>query len=74
MCGIFGIAIGENLKLSPKELMQIVNSIFKWSESRGKEASGLAVRFKESIYVFKEPITSSKLVKTSKYKDLLIKP
>ncbi|MGD0451275.1 MAG: hypothetical protein ABSA79_09520 [Candidatus Bathyarchaeia archaeon] len=50
--------------------MQIVNSIFKLSESRGKEASGLAVRFKDSIYVFKEPITSSKLVKTSKYKEL----
>ena len=73
MCGIFGIAIGENLKLTPKELMQIVNSIFKLSESRGKEASGLAVRFQDSIYVFKEPITSSKLVKTSKYKELFNK-
>ena len=70
MCGIFGIAIGENLKLTPKELMQIVNSIFKLSESRGKEASGLAVRFQNSIYVFKEPITSSKLVKTRQYKEL----
>jgi asparagine synthetase B (glutamine-hydrolysing) len=70
LCGIFGILIGENLKLSPKELMQIVNSMFKLSESRGKEASGLAIRFKESIYVLKEPITSSRLVKTSKYKNL----
>ena len=70
MCGIFGIEIAENLKLSPKDLMQIVNSIFKLSESRGKEASGLAVRFKDSIYVLKEPITSSKLVKTSKYREL----
>ncbi len=70
MCGIFGIAIGENLKLTPKELMQIVNSIFKLSESRGKEASGIAVRFQNSIYVFKEPITSSKLVKTPQYKEL----
>jgi glucosamine--fructose-6-phosphate aminotransferase (isomerizing) len=70
LCGIFGILISENLKLSPKDLMQIVNSVFKLSESRGKEASGLAVRFKDSIHVFKEPITSSKLVKTSKYKEL----
>jgi glucosamine--fructose-6-phosphate aminotransferase (isomerizing) len=70
LCGIFGILIGEKLKLSPKELMQIVNSMFKLSESRGKEASGLALRFKESIYVLKEPITSSRLVKTSNYKNL----
>ena len=70
MCGIFGISIGKNIKLSPKELNQIVNYMFKLSESRGKEASGLALRFKESIYVLKEPVSSSKLVKTPKYKDL----
>ena len=73
MCGIFGLLIGENLKLSSKELMQIVNGMFKLSESRGKEASGLAVRLKDSIYVLKEPITSSKLVKTSRYKELFNK-
>ena len=44
--------------------------MFKLSESRGKEASGLALRFGESIYVLKEPITSSRLVKTSSYKNL----
>jgi len=70
MCGIFGIVFGKSLALSPKELMQIVNRLFKLSESRGKEASGLTVRFNKSIYVLKEPITSSKLVKTSKYKNL----
>ena len=70
MCGIFGILIAENLRLTSKDLMKIVNSIFKLSESRGKEASGLAVRFNNSIYVFKEPITSSKLVKTTEYKKI----
>jgi glutamine---fructose-6-phosphate transaminase (isomerizing) len=70
LCGIFGILISENLKVSPKELMQITNYMFKLSESRGKEASGLALRSKGSIYVLKEPITSSRLVKTDKYKNL----
>ena len=70
MCGIFGLIISEGFEMSPKELMSIVNRLFKLSESRGKEASGLALRFKESIYVLKEPITSSRLVKTSKYKNL----
>jgi glucosamine--fructose-6-phosphate aminotransferase (isomerizing) len=50
--------------------MEIVNEIFKFSESRGKEASGLALRFQNSIYIFKEPITSSKLVRTHQYRDL----
>ena len=70
MCGIFGIIIGENFKLPPKQLMGLINSMFKLSESRGKEASGLALRFNDSIYVLKEPITSSKLVRTSQYKNL----
>jgi glutamine---fructose-6-phosphate transaminase (isomerizing) len=70
LCGIFGLLISEKLKFSPKELKQIVDSMFKLSESRGKEASGLALRLKESIYILKEPIASSRLVKTSKYKDL----
>jgi glutamine---fructose-6-phosphate transaminase (isomerizing) len=70
MCGIFGLVIGENLKLSPNELMRIINYMFKLSESRGKEASGLAVRVKQSIYVFKEPISSSRLLKTDKYQNL----
>ncbi len=70
MCGIFGLIVGENMELSPKELMNIVNRMFKLSESRGKEASGIALRFKESVYVLKEPTTSSMLVKTSKYKNL----
>jgi glucosamine--fructose-6-phosphate aminotransferase (isomerizing) len=70
LCGIFGILIGENLSLSASELMGIVNYMFKLSESRGKEASGIAIRVNESIYVFKEPVSSSKLVKSSKYKNL----
>jgi glucosamine--fructose-6-phosphate aminotransferase (isomerizing) len=70
LCGIFGILISDNHKLSSKELMQIVNYMFKLSESRGKEASGLSLRFGDSIYVLKEPISSSRLVKTSNYKDL----
>ncbi len=50
--------------------MAIVNYMFKLSESRGKEASGLAVRINQSIYVLKEPISSSRLIKTDKYKNL----
>jgi glutamine---fructose-6-phosphate transaminase (isomerizing) len=50
--------------------MRIVNSMFQLSESRGKEASGLALRVNNSIYVLKEPITSSRLVRTTNYKGL----
>ena len=70
MCGIFGFLIGKDLGLSVKDLMGIVNYMFKLSESRGKEASGIAVRVNETIYVFKEPVSSSQLIKSEKYKNL----
>ncbi|MCW3998716.1 MAG: hypothetical protein NWE93_00570 [Candidatus Bathyarchaeota archaeon] len=70
MCGIFGIVIGKNLNLSPAELNRVVNSLFRLSESRGKEASGIALRVADQIYVLKEPVSSSKLIKTEQYKAL----
>lgn len=70
MCGIFGIVIGESFQLPANELKDVINRLFKLSESRGKEASGLAVRVKQSIYVLKEPVSSSKLIKSGKYQNL----
>ncbi len=73
MCGIFGIVVGKDLQLSANRLEQIVNRMFKLSESRGKEASGIAARVNQSIYVLKEPVSSSKLVKSAEYKNLFKK-
>ena len=70
MCGIFGIVICEDLHLNVKELMGITTHMFKLSESRGKEASGIAARLSKSIYVFKQPESASRLVKSAKYKKL----
>jgi glucosamine--fructose-6-phosphate aminotransferase (isomerizing) len=73
LCGIFGFLIGEDLRLSADELMDIVNRMFRLSESRGKEASGIAVKVKGEIYVFKQPISASKMVKSDKYRTLFEK-
>jgi glucosamine--fructose-6-phosphate aminotransferase (isomerizing) len=70
LCGIFGILIGKDTKLSLKELTSITNHLFKLSESRGKEASGIAIRVNNSIYVFKEPVSSSELVESDIYRKL----
>jgi glucosamine--fructose-6-phosphate aminotransferase (isomerizing) len=47
-----------------------MDCLFRLSESRGKEASGVAARIGESIYVFKSPIPSSKLIKTKEYSNI----
>lgn len=70
MCGIFGLLLADGFRLSARELMDVTNHLFRLSESRGKEASGVAVKVNRSIYVFKEPVSSSKLVKSDKYRNL----
>ncbi len=70
MCGIFGILIGEGSDFSVDLLKRTVDNLFKLSESRGKEASGIAVRTGSSITVLKEPYAASKLIKSKTYKNI----
>jgi asparagine synthetase B (glutamine-hydrolysing) len=70
VCGIFGILIGEGSSFSAKLLKETVDRLFNLSESRGKEAAGIAVRTGKSIYVFKEPVSASDLTKSEKYNDI----
>jgi asparagine synthetase B (glutamine-hydrolysing) len=73
MCGIFGILPKENLNLKPAFLHQMTDNLFKLSESRGKEAAGLAIRTNQSIYVYKTPTSASRLIRSPKYKQIFLK-
>ena len=44
MCGIFGVIYKKPDKENIEEIEKLVKELFILSESRGKEASGLAVR------------------------------
>jgi glutamine---fructose-6-phosphate transaminase (isomerizing) len=70
MCGIFGIIANEKSKLSPSDLKSVVNKLFKLSESRGKEAAGVAFLYKDSIDVLKAPVMASELINSSNYNEL----
>ena len=45
--------------------------LFFFSESRGKEASGFAIKNSEQILVFKSPLPASKTIKTNEFKQTL---
>lgn len=64
MCGIFGLA-GYNSTLSEKLFKKVLSKLFLLSESRGKEASGFANIFSESIEIFKSPFPAKVLVESS---------
>ena len=70
MCGIFGLATKKKSDFDSNLLKKTVDDFFKLSESRGKEASGLAVRTKKAIYVYKQPIPAHKMIKSKGYKKI----
>jgi asparagine synthetase B (glutamine-hydrolysing) len=66
MCGIFGITTKK--EYNQKDIGQIVNILLRLSESRGKEAAGLAVKTSQSLDVLKLPLSASYFLKSSVYK------
>ena len=71
MCGIFGIVAGQDSGLPPGRFEQSLSRLFKLSESRGREASGLAVRTASSIHVHREPKSASYLLRSAPYRRVL---
>ncbi len=69
MCGIFGI-IGEIESNSLKHLRKDLEHLFLLSESRGKEASGLAFSYDKEIHVLKKDIPASKLIRENDFASL----
>ena len=65
MCGIFGILQKNKTEHAEKMLSEL----FTLSESRGKEASGLAIEDLDSINVLKTAFPASDLVKNLTYKE-----
>jgi len=70
MCGIFGIVTGPRTELTPKSFRNTTRKLFRLAESRGKEASGLALRAGEHLFVHKEPVPAGRLIRTASYGDL----
>jgi len=72
MCGIFGIITTEKSNYSRKEIKKFTDVLFRLSETRGKEASGLAVATGDKIRVIKKPIRANELIKIKDYKKLFL--
>ncbi len=70
MCGIFGIVATESSGFSTQSLKTTADHLFKLSESRGKEAAGLALRANDAIHVFRQPTSASAMLRTRKYNAL----
>ena len=71
MCGIFGVMIRDPQDFPARVTDYLLRDLFLFSESRGKEASGLAVLGHDTIEVIKSPIAASRMIRTSLYQDFI---
>lgn len=67
MCGIFGICAAPGHGIAPERLNTLVNALFTLSESRGKEAAGLAVRTDDTINIYKEAVAATEMIGGQEY-------
>src|SRR5215469_7088874 len=70
MCGIFGVTVGEG-SFRTGEMPNLLKDLFLFSESRGKEASGIAVCSREKIRVLKSAVAASSMIRSRQYRQLI---
>jgi glucosamine--fructose-6-phosphate aminotransferase (isomerizing) len=67
MCGIFGYLIKQGSDIQAEELRDVFTSLVRLSESRGKEAAGMALVDNAMIRVYKEAKSGSLFIKTKTF-------
>ena len=71
MCGIFGLILREGHEISRKKINFILKELFKLSESRGKESSGLAIINKKKITITKSNLSAKKMLSLKESKKFI---
>lgn len=71
MCGIFGLIALPQAGLDRAACSALLDELFRRSESRGREAAGLAIRYQDQLSVFKKPLAASEMIKRADYQRML---
>lgn len=72
MCGIFGLVTDPAAAFSETDWNKAMTRLFLLSESRGKEAAGVAITTPEAITVFKDSTAASRMVRSKGYREAVV--
>jgi len=70
MCGILGMIVQKEAGLTVSQVKQALNRLFILSESRGKEAAGVALRTNERFLVYKAALSAGRMIKKKEYQSI----
>jgi asparagine synthetase B (glutamine-hydrolysing) len=71
MCGIFGVVYGRDAHIGPDFAGAVIETLFRCSEARGKEAAGLAVYDGQAINVLKQAGSVDQFLANPKYREII---
>lgn len=71
MCGIFGLSITRDFGLTFEQWSAATRDLFLLSESRGKEAAGLALATRDIIIAHKDSVSAGEMLKTPEFAGVL---
>ena len=71
MCGILGLVKKDSSSLEDIGVKKILTHLYRVSESRGHDSSGIAVVTENEILVNKRALPSSRYIKTRVFNDML---
>ena len=71
MCGIFGFVLTGDAQIDRSRMLDTISTSFKLAETRGKEAAGLAVVFRDRIEVVKQAVRGTAFLKDPRTKAVL---
>jgi len=71
MCGLIGIAVGPNAVTESKYYRNAVVKLFRLSEPRGVEASGIAVSSSTGDRIFKRAVSPREFLKDPSFRETL---
>ncbi len=71
MCGIYGFFLSKNTNLKSESAKSLLTELIKFSESRGKEASGISFMHSSFLNVYKAPVPGTQMMKYKSFQDEL---
>lgn len=71
MCGIFGFVYSKKAALPGKDVRTLFQNLSQLSDSRGKEASGIAVHDGKAIHTYKAAVRGAQLISDPKYAQIV---
>lgn len=68
MCGIFGVLSGPSTVIAPPALRLLADTLLRYSQQRGRDASGLASLGRDNaLDILKQPLSPDRLLKLPAY-------